>query len=186
MTAKRFFLHTLLIVTLFFQNCTSDNKKTARQSSPVTAAEPASQEPTATVEPVVTESQEKKESPVGKSAEKLQENKTNRIGTIPTGKDAELNTTKPAPPTKFDSKPVKRSGPPGYITRKDAVLLTEPSPNAAKISALNQYEIIYIIETIMTDEQGRSSEYPTWYKVERENKQRGWVVAKSVNAGAGG
>ena len=187
MTAKGYFFYTLLIVMLFFQNCASDNKKTARQSPPeTTAGAPPQEEPVASTDEVAAESQEKKESPLGKSPEQLRENKTNRIGAVPTGKDAELNTTVPAPPTKVAGKPLARTGPPGYVTKKDVILQAEPSQNAAKVSTLKQYETIYILETKMTDEKGNLMQYPTWYKVERENKERGWVMANGVNAGAGG
>lgn len=92
----------------------------------------------------------------------------------------------PGTPATASSKPAKTPGPPGYITQKDAALQNEPNPRAPSIATLNQYETVYILETIFTDEQGKETEYPTWYKVERENKQRGWVKGRSVNSGGGG
>lgn len=179
MTAKQFYF-ILLIVTLFFQNCKSDGKKTTQTSSPETTAAPTTQEPSASVEQVAAETQEKKESPLGKSTEQLRENKTNRIGTVPTGKDAELNTTIPAPPVKIESKRVERAGSPAYISKKDAILQAEPSPNASKIANLKQYETVYILETKMTDESGKTYDVPQWYKIQRSEGQKGWIKSQFV------
>lgn len=94
-----------------------------------------------------------------------------------------LQNQTPPPPANSKSKP---PGPPGYVTRKGAVLQTDPAPQAATIAPLDQYENVYILETIFTDEKGQQSAYPTWYKVERANKQQGWVTGKAINAGGGG
>lgn len=186
MTAKRIYFILLIVISLL-QGCANDNKKTSRESPPGSAAAPAParQEPSASAEQLQG-TQENKESTAGKSAEQLRENKKNRLGTIPTGKDAELNSTIPAPPIKATGKSSNRPGPAGYVTKKDLALQADPAPNAAKITTLKQYETVYILETKMTDENGNLSQYPTWYKVERENKERGWVVANGINAGAGG
>ncbi|MBL7796780.1 MAG: hypothetical protein JNJ90_09780 [Saprospiraceae bacterium] len=98
-----------------------------------------------------------------------------------------IRATKPETPqlTASNSKP-KPPGPPGYITQKNVALLKEPASGAATVAPLNQYENVYILETIFTDEAGRESEYPTWYKVERANKQQGWVKGGLLNAGGGG
>ena len=180
MTAKHFFSFILLIATSLLQGCANDNKKASQAQPPGTAAAPAPAQQ-ATPPP-----QETKESPVGKSVEQLRANKSNRIGSIPTGKDAELNQSVPAPPTPIPAKKPAKAGPPGYITKKDLFLQSEPSSKAANIAPLKQYETVYILETIMKDENGNLTPYPTWYKVERENKATGWVVAKGVNAGGGG
>ena len=90
----------------------------------------------------------------------------------------------PAPVTEKPA--VRPPGVAGYITRDDAPLHTEPAASAGKVSTLKKNEIVYIVQTIMTDEKGQVTEYPTWYQVERKNKQRGWVLAKSVVAGGGG
>jgi len=95
-------------------------------------------------------------------------------------------TQSQTPPPAPASPNTKSPGPIGYVTRKDAVLQAEPTPNAATIAPLGQYENIYILETIFTDEKGLQSEYPTWYKVERENKQQGWVKGRNINSGGGG
>jgi hypothetical protein len=99
-------------------------------------------------------------------------------------KDRSKNIPAPAPAAS-QNKPIP-TGPPGYVTRDNAVLLTEPVANATKVSTLKKNEIVFILQTIMTDEKGQVTDYPTWYKIERKNKQRGWVTAKSVDAGAGG
>ncbi|MCC6281164.1 MAG: hypothetical protein IT262_11215 [Saprospiraceae bacterium] len=90
----------------------------------------------------------------------------------------------PAPVTEASqSKPI---GPPGYVTKDNAVLLTKPVAGATKVSALKKNEIVFILQTIMTDENGQVTDYPTWYRIERKSKQTGWVIAKAVDAGAGG
>ncbi|MCW5922079.1 MAG: SH3 domain-containing protein [Saprospiraceae bacterium] len=179
MTAKRLYF-ILLIVTSLLQSCANDNKKTAQQSSPLTTDALPPQEPTASAEPAIAETQENKESHIRKSLEQLRENKTNRIGSVPTGKDAELNTTIPAPPTKVEGKRVERPGPPGYITQKDATLQAEPSQSAAKIATLKQYETIYILETKMTDESGRAYDIPQWYKIQCADGKKGWLKSQFV------
>jgi len=106
---------------------------------------------------------------------------TGRQASQPVPERVQPNIAPPPPPSK-----TKPAGPPGYITRKNVALLAEPASNATPIATLNQYENVYILETIFTDEAGRESEYPTWYKVERENKQQGWVKGGLLNAGGGG
>ncbi len=91
--------------------------------------------------------------------------------------------TQPSSSSKPKAKP---SGPPGYVTQKNVMLLAEPTPNAATVAPLNQYENVNILETIFTNEQGKATEYPTWYKVERESKQQGWVKGGLLNSGGGG
>jgi len=102
---------------------------------------------------------------------------------MPENKRVTQSQKPPPAPANPKSKP---PGPVGYVTQKEAVLQTEPAPNAATIAPLSQYENIYILETIFTDDQGRQAEYPTWYKVERQNKQQGWVKGKHINSGGGG
>ncbi|GAB4495339.1 MAG: hypothetical protein OHK0019_24150 [Saprospiraceae bacterium] len=179
MTAKQLYF-ILLIVTSLLQSCTNDNKKTPQASQPETTVAPTPQKPIASVESAPTETLETKESSAEKSVEELRENKTNRIGSVPTGKDAELNTTVPAPPTKVESKRVERAGPPAYVSKKDAILQAEPSQNAAKIATLKQYETIYILETKMTDEAGRPYDIPQWYKIQCPDGKKGWIKSQFV------
>lgn len=177
MTEKR--LYILLIVMSLFQSCSNDNKKTAQVPPPETAAAPvpAQEEKVATP---AEQSQEKKESPVGKSVEELREKKTNRIGSVPMGKDAELNTTVSAPPTKVEGKRVERPGPAAYVAKKDAILQVEPTSNAAKVATLKQNETIYLLETKMTDESGKSYDIPQWYKVQCSDGKKGWLKSQFV------
>jgi hypothetical protein len=177
MTAKR--LYILLIVMSLLQSCANDNKKTAQAPPPekVTAPAPAQEEKVAAP---AEQPQEKKESPVGKSVEELRENKTNRIGSVPMGKDAELNSTVTAPPTKVEGKRVERPGPPGYVSKKEAILQAEPTSNAAKIATLKQNETIYLLETKMTDEAGKSYNIPQWYKVQCSDGKKGWLKSQFV------
>lgn len=178
MTAKRFYF-ILLIVMALFQSCANDNKKTAQAPSPETAAAPAptQQEAAAPVE----QPQEKKESPVGKSVEQLRENKTNRIGSVPMGKDAELSQSSVAPPP---ITPIKKSapapGPTAYTNKANVILQSEPSKDSPKTRSFKIYEQVFILETKMTDDAGYTTQFPTWYRVQCSDKKEGWVVANSI------
>lgn len=68
----------------------------------------------------------------------------------------------------------------GYVSRDKAVLQASPTANAAKTSDLKRYETVYIMETKMTDEAGKSYDVPQWYKVQLNNKKEGWVLANCV------
>lgn len=178
MTTKQLYPLILLTVMSLFQSCANDNKKTSQASQPETAATPAPIQQEAAA--IAEQPEEKKESPVGKSVEELREKKTNRIGSVPMGKDAELNTTIPAPPTKVEGKRIERAGSPAYVAKKDAVLQAEPSLNAAKIANLKQYETIYLLETKMTDESGKSYDIPQWYKIQCSDGKKGWLKSQFV------
>ena len=78
------------------------------------------------------------------------------------------------------------AGPPGSVVQNNVPLKASPSQKAATVATLKQRELVNILETIMTDEQGRTTEYPTWYKVELKNKKQGWVERKFIDAGGGG
>lgn len=128
---------------------------------------------------------------------------TNTVTVKPTAQAPEVAQTATAAPAPVSSSPAPASAntpPPkdqaekpalegklvGHITLENIPLQTEPSQKAAKVSTLKRLERIYILKTIMTNEQGQSTEYPTWYQVMRENKQQGWVTAKAVDVGGGG
>lgn len=80
----------------------------------------------------------------------------------------------------------KLPGPKGFVIGDNAVLRSEPAEKSPEIGKLNNNETIYLLENTMRNEAGELTSYPTWYKIERENKQRGWVSASSINAGGGG
>lgn len=172
MTAKQLYF-ILLIVTLLFQNCFTENKKTPHQTPETISAPTVSQ-------PAPDTLKETTENPAGKSVEELRENKTNRIGAVPTGKDAELNRSVAAPPIVSPAKKTVPVGPTGYISRNDVVLQSEPLTNARPTRTFKIYEEVVILETKMTDEAGNVFEYPKWYRVRCSDKKEGWVVARSV------
>lgn len=175
MTVGRIFLFVLLIVTSVFTSCSDNNSpsKAPRQT-------PAPTNAPFTEEPVADKSEETQESPSAKTLESYRENKTSRIGTSPTGKDAELNQTRAAPPVVVPAKKSAPAGPSGYISRTNVVLQSEPAQNAPKIRSFNQYDEVIILETKMTDEAGNAGDVPKWYKVQCTDKKTGWVVARSV------
>lgn len=176
MTAKQFYFF-LLVVGSLFQNCANDNPKPAPAVQPESVATTATPKDTT---PAATQTGKETESPVGKSVEELRKNKTNRIGSVPVGKDAELNKTLEAPPTKVEKAKENKPGPPAYISKKDAKLQTEPVSNAAKVATLKQYETVYILETKMTDESGKSFDVPQWYKIQDSEGRKGWVQSRFV------
>lgn len=80
----------------------------------------------------------------------------------------------------------KLPGPKGFVIRDNVILRTEPGEKFSEVGKLKKNETIYLLETTMNNEAGEATPYPTWYKIERENKQRGWVVATAIDAGGGG
>lgn len=174
MTVKQIRLFILLIVSVFFLSCASDTKK-APQQAPATTATPNAQEPAS------NERQEEKESPLGKSVEEIRKNKTNRIGTVPTGKDAEIN---PAPVVPPPIATIKKSapapGPTAYTNKANVILQTEPTKDAPKTRSFKIYEQVFILETKMIDDAGYTTQFPTWYRVQCSDKKEGWVVASSI------
>lgn len=180
MTTGRFILPILLFFSLLLLNCSED--KPSKPAVPATPAASPEQPPQPAPAATSTAPEPYKpiETPAGKTVEELRNNKNNRIGTMPTGKDAELNKTVEAPPTKVEAKKVDQPGSPAYISKKDAILQSEPLEGAAKITALKQYETVYILETKMTDASGKTSDVPQWYKIQRSDGQKGWVQSRFV------
>ena len=174
MTVKQIRLFILLIVSVFFLSCASDTKK-APQQAPATTATPIAQEPAS------NERQEEKESPLGKSVEEIRKNKTNRIGTVPTGKDAEINPAPvPPPPIATIKKSAPAPGPTAYTNKANVILQSEPSKDSPKTRSFKIYEQVFILETKMTDDAGYTTQFPTWYRVQCSDKKEGWVVASSI------
>ncbi|MBI5916712.1 MAG: SH3 domain-containing protein [Bacteroidetes bacterium] len=98
----------------------------------------------------------------------------------------DVASAKPAehPASKKNSVPTITSNPQGkstgYISRDNVALQKEPSANASKTRSFKRNEGVIILETKMTDETGKASDIPVWYKVECADQQVGWVVARSV------
>ena len=68
----------------------------------------------------------------------------------------------------------------GYITRENVILQSKPETAAPKLVGFKRYDTVYILETKMSDEFGKTYDVPQWYKVQLANKKEGWVVARSV------
>ncbi len=179
MTLRQIFAIYMLLLLAVGSSCNGDaatSKKSAPDSNAVAPGSDqsaSSATPPASKPEVVSPSGQKKHLSIDTSRNENQAvYEKDRTGNIP------------APVTeKTASRP---PGVAGYITRDDAPLHKEPVASAGKVSTLKKNEIVYILEMIMTDEKGQVTEYPTWYRIERKNKQRGWVLAKSVVAGGGG
>lgn len=163
MAARQIYLLIILIVTLLLQSCTNDNKKTPQQTTVTSNAPPTPEH-----------------GGVNKSTGDIRVNKTNRIGTSPTGKDAELNQTVEVLPIVAPAKKSTPAGPSGYISRENVILQSEPAANAPKTGSFKIYDQVIILETKMTDETTNASDVPKWYKVQCADKKTGWVVARSV------
>ena len=88
-------------------------------------------------------------------------------------------------PEKMQEKPI---GPPGFVTRDGTVLYADPSSKSGQIATMKRGENVYILQTSMMDENGKEQPYPTWFKVQRKNreKQTGWVIGKMLDSGGGG
>ncbi|MBL7780548.1 MAG: hypothetical protein JNM22_04965 [Saprospiraceae bacterium] len=88
-------------------------------------------------------------------------------------------------PEKLSEKPI---GPPGFVTKDGAILYAQPSSKSAHIATMKRSENVYILQTSMMDEDGKEQPYPTWFKVQRKNKEKqtGWVMGKQLDSGGGG
>ena len=80
----------------------------------------------------------------------------------------------------------KQPGPIAVIKDKGARLLANPKSSAPSLTTLKPFENVYILQFVMTDDEGKETSYPTCYQVETKNKKRGWVDAKTIDAGGGG
>lgn len=89
------------------------------------------------------------------------------------------NKVADAPPPKYSEIP----GPVGFITEDNLIMYSRSSVKSGKLGTLKLNETIYILETIMVDESGVQTQYPTWYRIQRQNKERGWVKASAVSSG---
>lgn len=89
------------------------------------------------------------------------------------------NKVADAPPPKYSEIP----GPVGFVSEDNLVLYSKSSAKSVKLGTLKLNETIYILETIMVDESGAQTQYPTWYRIQRQNKERGWVKASAVSSG---
>jgi len=104
------------------------------------------------------------------------------VTTAPVAAVPPTKTSTPTEPTNAAPQPHKL--PPGlvaYVTRENAILYEKPSLKAAQIrTKFKRSETIYILETQMTDEQGREFDIPQWYKIQCENGQQGWMTSRFV------
>lgn len=89
------------------------------------------------------------------------------------------NKTPDGPPPNYSSLP----GPVGFVKEDNLIMRDKPDVKSNKIASLKMQETIYILETSMIGEGGSQTQYPTWYKIERKNKERGWVKASAVSSG---
>ena len=114
------------------------------------------------------------------------EQKMTATGAPPLDTNRTRDHLSPANPTQYNPKNTPENfaphaqnryhGPSAYISNENAVLYNEPTQQSAKKGNLKLYETVYILETIMKDDQGRPTQVPTWYKVQCENKRTGWIL----------
>ena len=105
---------------------------------------------------------------------------------VETPKSPEVSAAENAAVRKAAEEREKQPGPVGTIKYKDVKLYTTPKIGGSIRKTLEAFESVYILQFIMTDPQGKETPYPTWYQVECKDKKRGWVEAKSIDAGGGG
>lgn len=168
MAGRHIFTLILLIISMLFVGCSNDVP-----SSKVPDQAPAAVPP--------TEAAPTKE-PQTSAVEKPTEDTAQIASPENAIKPPVSKSAKPKlPPSAAPEKKANPAGnPTGYITRKEVILQSEPSPNAQKTSSLKIYEAVIILESKMTDETGKAFDVPQWYKVQLANKQVGWVVSRSV------
>lgn len=74
-------------------------------------------------------------------------------------------------------------GPKGYVGKNNVPLYKDQNVLSTKIISLQKGSTIYLLETSMTDEKGELSDYPTWYKIQTNDKKTGWVKSSEINFG---
>lgn len=85
----------------------------------------------------------------------------------------------PQPPKNHT--PSKPPGSPAYISKPDAVMYEEPAETSARIPhKFKVSENVYILETKMSDESGKPSDVPQWYKIQCADGQKGWIKSRFV------
>ena len=177
MSKKLAFILSLIVCILAFA-CKGDAKKVNT---------PAADQPQATAEthtPVSSSATDATTPPAGKP--KYMSIDTN--SSISRAKYDKPVSNTPLPivsPEKLSEKPI---GPPGFVTKDGAILYAQPSSKSAHIATLKRSENVYILQTSMMDEDGKEQPYPTWFKVQRKNKEKqtGWVIGKQLDSGGGG
>jgi hypothetical protein len=85
-----------------------------------------------------------------------------------------------------ESKTVETSsvpGPKGYVGKNNVALYKDQNNLSTKITTLQKGSTIYLLETSMINEKGELSDYPTWYKIQTNDKKTGWVKSSDINFG---
>lgn len=74
-------------------------------------------------------------------------------------------------------------GPKGYVGKNNVPLYKDQNNLSSKITTLQKGSTIYLLETSMINEKGELSDYPTWYKIQTNDKKTGWVKSSDINFG---
>lgn len=73
--------------------------------------------------------------------------------------------------------------PKGFIIDDNVTMYSEPDKKSAKVTSLKKGGEIYLIETMLAEENGVLSSYPAWYHIETSDGHTGWVEASKVSFG---
>jgi hypothetical protein len=74
-------------------------------------------------------------------------------------------------------------GPKGYVGKNNVPLYKDQNTLSTKIATLQKGMTIYLLETSMINENGELSDYPTWYKIQTNDKKTGWVKGSDIHFG---
>ena len=74
-------------------------------------------------------------------------------------------------------------GPKGYVGKNNITLYKDQNNLSTKITTLKKGSTIYLLETSMINGKGELSDYPTWYKIQTNDKKTGWVKSSEINFG---
>lgn len=77
----------------------------------------------------------------------------------------------------------KPNRPKGFVIHQKTMLYDQADTKSKPLVTLKKGEVIFLIETILSEENGVLSSYPAWYQVELVNGKTGWVQSAHVSFG---
>ncbi len=100
-----------------------------------------------------------------------------------TNPEAQKTTSTDLPVESGSAETSNVPGPKGYVGKNNVPLYKDQNTLSTKIATLQKGLTIYLLETSMTNENGELSDYPTWYKIQTNDKKIGWVKGSDINFG---
>lgn len=73
--------------------------------------------------------------------------------------------------------------PKGFVIHQKTILYDQPDIQSKAKVSLKKGDFVFLIETILSEENGVLSSYPAWYQVELIDGKTGWVESNHVSFG---